>query len=337
MDVTRKDQAIELMRELKFIDSNTLELKKEIQYKGCPLCEVDDGKIVTNHQTKQALFYEFKKCNKCSLIYPYPRPNRNIIEGTCTDDRFSEVTKSKLKYTEQLKKIDSKASFLVRGMKRVWSNVSFHYSYQEFKKYARKGYKVLNIGAGTGTMTQELLKKGCIVEAVELNPYRAKYLRENIGIKVYEGTFESADLQQSSYDMVVLSQVLMHLFSLKNTFQKIKYVLRPGGIIVSSQMNFNSIVQQTVRAPCPGKMLTAFSICSWFTPESLKKVLEISGFKTIEIMYRPTGLINHIFVEGYPGGFFGKIALKLIDQIIIFILMRTGTTDYFAIVAKKTD
>ena len=133
----------------------------------------------------------------------------------------------------------------------------------------------------------------------------------------------------------MFSQVLLHLFSIKNAIEKTQYVLRPGGLIISSQMNFNSIAQQTIRSPYPGKLLTPFSICSWFTPESLTKILEISKFKVIDVKFRPTGFWEVLFREGYPGGLLSRYILIIMDKIIKIILMKTGTSDHFAIIAKN--
>jgi SAM-dependent methyltransferase len=196
---------------------------------------------------------------------------------------------------------------------------------------------VLEIGAGPGYVSSLLQKKGCIVEAVEADPYRAGFLRNQMKVTVHEGRFEDAPLKDQSYDMVVMSQVLMHLYSIKETMQKIARILKPGGLLVSSQMNFNSIAQQTVRAPYPGRGLTAFTISSWFTPESMQNILRLSGFEVKKIMFRPSGLFGYVFPEGYPGGVFTNVVLKAINQLLKIILIRTRTSDYFTVVAIKRD
>lgn len=335
------DEAIKLMREIDFIDRDTLELKKTIQYKGCPFCESDEGEFIENHQTKQALFYKFKKCNNCSIIYPFPRPDKTSLESYFKSQEFSEESMRRMKIFEEKTKMEKekhkRQHFYVRIIRNIWRKSPFMYSYQEFKRFTKKGDRVLDVGAGMGIITKELLNKGCIVEAVEVSPYRAEYLRKNLGIKVYEKTFEEVILEESAYDVVIFSQVLMHLFSIRQTMQKLRSVLRPGGSVISSQMNFNSILQQTIRSPYPGKGLTAFSICSWFTAGSLKTVLERSGFKVIEVRFRPSGLFEYLFVDGYPGGCLTEFLLKAMDQIVKIILMRTGTSHYFAVIAQRLD
>ena len=209
------------------------------------------------------------------------------------------------------------------------------YKYQEFLEYAKKGDKILDVGGGLGNCAELLIKKGCVVEVVEPNSTRAKYLCEKLGVKVYENTLENVELQESSYDIVMFSQVLLHLFSIKNTIEKTQHILRPGGLLISSQMNFNSISQQTIRSPYPGKFLTPFSICSWFTPESLSKILEKSKFKVVNVKFRPTGFWEVLFREGYPGGLLTRYILIIMDKIIKIILMKTRTSEHFAIIARN--
>lgn len=323
---------LQLLREIDYVDRKTLTLKEEIQYKGCPFCNIDDGEIVDDYQTQQALFYNFKKCNKCSLVYPYPRPNETVMKSYTVSDKYSNISEKKFNKIENLK--DKELFFSVKLVRSLWRKMTPHYSHQEFKKFAKKGYRILDIGAGNGKLAQELIEKGCIVEAVEPNPYRANYIREKLGIKVYEQFFEDIQFSESSYDMIILSQVLMYIFDLGGFIKKSRYIIRSGGIVVSSQLNFNSIIQKTLRAPYPGKGFTAFHMCSWFTADTLKNILEMSGFKVREISYRPMGLFNYIFLGGYPGGELSKSLLRIIDQIITIILVRSGTSSHFTIAAE---
>lgn len=331
-------EAAELLREISCVDMDTLELKKDIQHRNCPFCDVDDGVIFENHQTRQALFYKFKKCNRCKLIYPYPRPNKAAIEGFFSSDNFSKASERRFNYRNSTTfetGVGDVPGFSWLG--RIWHKLPLCYSYQEFRKYAKKNYRVLDVGAGYGIATKQLMNMGCVVEAVEPSPHRAEYLKKTLGIKVYEEILSKAPLNKGEYDMVIFSQVLMHLFSTKETIEKVKEVLKPGGIVVASLTNFNSIIQDTIRSPYPGRGLTAFSIASWFTPESATKIFELSGFKVLDIIFRPSGLLGYVFVNGYPGNKFTRIILRAIDQALKIVLMTTGTSDYFAIVAKKPE
>ena len=49
MNAYRDLHIFELLKEVDCVDRKTLEIKKEIQHKGCPFCEIDDGEIVENY------------------------------------------------------------------------------------------------------------------------------------------------------------------------------------------------------------------------------------------------------------------------------------------------
>jgi len=168
-----------------------------------------------------------------------------------------------------------------------------------------------------------------------LNPYRARYLRDNFGIKVHEGRFEDVALDDSSYDIILFSQVLIHLFSVKATIEKVRRLLKDGGLMISSQLNFNAIINRTVRSPYPGDGVNAFTMPSCFTEESMRRIMELSGFRVIEVRYRPDSLFGYFFVGGYPGGVFWRMLLNGIDQVLKIALMATGTSNYFSVTARK--
>ncbi len=311
-DPDKKD-ALNLLYETDFVDRATIGLKEEIQpIKSCPFCDIDDGAFVNMPQTKQALFYKFKKCNKCLAIYPYPRPAKRVIEDFAKSEVYSEVTKNRLCNARNI---------------AGWE--------KEFLNVCRKGDKVLDVGAGIGIVTQKLIEKGCEVEAVEINPFRARYLREKFGIKVYDVSINDAALQKDMYDVVILSKVLMYIFSLKDAMDKIRYVLRPGGIVCSSQLNFNSILRMTLRSPSPLTGFSAFRMSSYLTEESGRRIFEKSGFKIVKVSYTPNGLLEYLFVGGYPGNLFTKSILRITNRIIRAVLTATKTTEFFSIIAQK--
>ncbi|NQU94892.1 MAG: class I SAM-dependent methyltransferase [Candidatus Omnitrophica bacterium] len=270
----------------------------KLTYKGCPYCDKTDGEIMDSPQTARAFFYDFKKCSHCSLIYPFPR-----------------VTKETLRqyFLLMVGAVKQKAI-----MPKVY----------KFLKYIGPNSKILDVGAGHGEAGNYLKKRGCEVDAAEVNHGRAEYLRSK-GFKVYEGAFEDVEIDEK-YDVIILSQVLMHLFSIKEAILKIRKLLKDNGLLITSQMNFNSIVQQTVRSASPGR-LNAFSISSYFTKESLCKILHMEGFKIKKVIFRKMSFFQYFFLSGYPKF---PLLFRFMDYVIKNILAYTETSDYFTVIAK---
>lgn len=93
------------------------------------------------------------------------------------------------------------------------------------------GLKVLEIGAGSGQATAELLRRGCVVDAVEPGPALADTLRERFAggpLTVIEATAEDAELADAAYDSVVAATAL-HWVDTTVALPRLHAALRPGG------------------------------------------------------------------------------------------------------------
>jgi SAM-dependent methyltransferase len=101
------------------------------------------------------------------------------------------------------------------------------------------GYeRALEIGAGTGYFSLNLLRAGVVGEAVatDISPGMLAKLRrsaEELGVSVETAACEAADLpfEDGSFDLVFGHAVLHHLPDLADGFREFRRVLRPGGVV----------------------------------------------------------------------------------------------------------
>ena len=93
------------------------------------------------------------------------------------------------------------------------------------------GVRVLEVGAGTGLATRELLAAGCEVVALEPGERLADLLRQAAaGARVIEATLEDSALQDSSFDSVVAATA-MHWIDLDRGLPAVHAALRPDGLL----------------------------------------------------------------------------------------------------------
>ena len=95
----------------------------------------------------------------------------------------------------------------------------------------RHGSLVLEIGPGTGQATRRLLRDGARVVAVEPDPGLAAYLERTLAgqsIEVVDASFEDADLDDNSFDLVGAG-TSFHWLDPGVGLPKVAGVLRPGG------------------------------------------------------------------------------------------------------------
>lgn len=91
------------------------------------------------------------------------------------------------------------------------------------------GTTVLEIGAGSGLATRELVRTGSEVVAIEPGPDLASLLRRDIpGVPVLRTRLEDAELSGASFDSVVAA-TSMHWVDLSVGLPKLHAALRPSG------------------------------------------------------------------------------------------------------------
>lgn len=90
--------------------------------------------------------------------------------------------------------------------------------------------RVLDLGAGTGKLTEALLELGVDVTAVEPDPgMRAELARRLPDVPTMDGRAERIPLRDGSVDAVVAGQAF-HWFDNPDALGEITRVLRPGGV-----------------------------------------------------------------------------------------------------------
>ncbi len=88
---------------------------------------------------------------------------------------------------------------------------------------------VLELGAGTGKLTEQLLARGCTVTATDPSESMLSRLaRRAPGARAAVGTAERVPVRSRSVDLVVAAQAF-HWFDAEAALREVARVLRPGG------------------------------------------------------------------------------------------------------------
>src|SRR4051794_16920421 len=96
-----------------------------------------------------------------------------------------------------------------------------------FTDFARAQGRVLDVGAGTGMLTRELLARGCEVAAVEPSPEFCEALRDRFpSIEVVEGPAEELPFEDGAFDAALAQLVVAFMADAPQAVREMARVAR---------------------------------------------------------------------------------------------------------------
>lgn len=140
---------------------------------------------------------------------------------------------------------------------------------------------VLDVGCGMGKLLHEIGRRGNFtLLGVEYHAASAEQARQR-GIRVWTGELTDAVLDPASLDLVIMENVLEHLYEPIETPKKIQGLLRPKGKLVGQLPNYDCWDRRLFGRFWGGGHAPRHIF--HFTPATLRQTLEACGFENIKI------------------------------------------------------
>lgn len=194
----------------------------------CPICCCSNGTVL---HTQRFLLpeghllpnqYDVVNCTNCGFVFADTSANQVIY------DRFyAEMSKYENVQTASGggdKPYDSnRLNQTADDIERILSN--------------NKSAKILDIGCGNGGLIQILKERG-YKNVVGLDPSETCVsTMRNKGIEAYHGGLFSKKTIEKTFDLVILSHVLEHIYDLSNAITNVKNYLKPNGLVYAETPN----------------------------------------------------------------------------------------------------
>lgn len=272
--------------------------ERGLHYVACPLCLADETvELFRARDHYNGLPGEFPvvRCAGCGFVYTNPRPFGETLGAFYPDDAGyyqPDVDAESLRE----RALSGKR---YRGLRRYMGYADAGEANSRPPLAAaprgllRRGYprfvpggKLLEVGCSYGKFLFQLKCMGWDVEGIELNEAAAAFAREHLGLTVTTSPVEASDLADNAYDAVVMQMVLEHIPAPVSCLQRLHRAMKPGGELIVAVPNFASRVidlfgEHAYFLHVPQHM-------SHFTPETLGRTFEESGFRTTGVFGIPS-------------------------------------------------
>jgi 2-polyprenyl-3-methyl-5-hydroxy-6-metoxy-1,4-benzoquinol methylase len=174
--------------------------------------------------------------------------------------------------------------------------------------HLKPGMTVLELGCGTGYLTQELARSGAEVVAIDISPELLEIAKANCSAPNVRYQIENAyamSYDDAMFDSVVGSSVLHHL-EIEDALRGVYRVLKPGGTIYFTEPNMlNPQIAIQKNIPWIKQKLGDSPDETAFFRWLLRRLLEQTGYRDVRIdpfdflhPKTPVALIDHVNTVG---------------------------------------
>lgn len=183
---------------------------------------------------------------------------------------------------------------------------SFVFRHSQALEMVEKGQRVLDIACGDGLLLSMLVQKGVVVSGVDFSEEGVKKCREKgLDVSVVDITTESTHFQDNTFDVVIMLDVLEHLYTPEDLLDESVRVSKK--YIIISVPNFNSLPArlQVLFGKVPENNRPNKGHVYWFTYENLTNMLRQHKLRVVEL--RTNTFFESMFLIGYFTKFFVKV------------------------------
>jgi SAM-dependent methyltransferase len=185
--------------------------------RACPACT---SRASRSYGTANG--WELVRCSRCSTLFTSALP----VTAEETKDYAAYYHEGNLELPD----------FIERRLEEIAG---------EFEPYRRNG-RWLDIGCGAGGLMRAASRRGWTAVGTEVAPQAAEAVRAQ-GFEVHLGALEEASLEEESFDVVSLVEVLEHVPDPAGLLEGAAQLIRRGGVVYVTTPNGRGISARLLR------------------------------------------------------------------------------------------
>jgi SAM-dependent methyltransferase len=207
--------------------------------------------------------YRIVQCPACGFLYVNPRPDRQELSRFYQNPAYFQGSEGYgyADYFADREMIERQSADRLKLIERL----------------TRRG-NLLDVGCASGFFLKVAKDRGWAVEGIEVSEAVSHFAEQLIGQPIHPG-LSAAQLADESFDAVTLWEYIEHVLDPREELQRVKRLLKPGGVIALSSPNAGQAKVKT--HPEQWREFKPPEHLSFFSAETLLKLLRECGFEPV--------------------------------------------------------
>jgi 2-polyprenyl-3-methyl-5-hydroxy-6-metoxy-1,4-benzoquinol methylase len=160
----------------------------------------------------------------------------------------------------------------------------------------KEGGRLLDLGCAVGVFLSMAKQEGWDVVGVDISEYAAARARERCQTEVYAGELVDVHFDEASFDVITMWDVVEHFAHPQRVLQEVHRILKDDGLILLDTPNEGSLIRRLAhfiyrcfggRIAYPAKRLYHIYHRYYFSEETLRRLLDASGFRVVQMVRKP--------------------------------------------------
>lgn len=240
-----------------------------------------------------------------------------IINKFLLEDKFYSVYETRQNNVVDKKVRDEYKSSSRKGFIKVGFQTN---AYKElilkelFNSLDFKDKEVLDIGCGTGEILKLLVNsKTKRLAGFDLNPEFVEVVKK-LGFEAFCGDILNLPFNKSAFDIIIFTEVIEHLHNPIGALEKIKEILKPGGLLIITTSNNRTVLTSF----CLNPLIFLEKIIGNYYDKvlPLRRIISTDDYTYYHTTYSKIEIFNIINSAG-----FSRISLNTFGQFIFLSLI----------------